>query len=797
MRLPSSRWPEVGAIFDAAVELSEPARTKFLDEQCGKDQALRAEVDSLLAADEGAVEFIEQSFLPSPAELFPDATIERAGQQFGAYRIIREVGRGGLGTVYLAERADDEYRKQVALKLVRRGLDTEDILRRFRHERQILAQLDHPYIARLFDGGTTAEGLPYFVMEYVEGEPLTRFAVACELSVRERLELFRKVCAAVSYAHQNLVIHRDLKPSNILVTPEGTPKLLDFGIAKVLAPDEEGFTQTLPGQQVMTPDYASPEQSSGGQITTSSDVYSLGVLLFELLTDENPLRLTSRAPAEIARAQSTQEPERPSTVRARQARAGGRPRSLEGDLANIVLMALRKEPARRYPSVDRFSEDIGRHLEGLPVSARPDTFSYRAQKFVQRHKLGVTAAAGVFLLLLGGLAAILRQNEIVRQERDRARAAQATTARLNQFLQSLLSSANPDTFGRDVKVVQVLDAAAARLDRDLGSEPAILAQAHLTIARAYAQLRAAQPAERHARAALAIDRKLFGDDHPATAEVMAFLGRAMQVFRRYGEAEPLLRQALTVQRREPPADPNELARTLLVFGTVLVNTGRAQEAAPLVQEALDLSSKTNGEESVQVADALQTTGVLRRALGDKAGAEKAFRASLAIHRQLSPRPLTFLDPMADLSEMLFAQGKIKEAASLLQEGDRFARQSIGQDNPTYGALSGRLALIDFVQHDYAAAIPRLQHCLATVGRVYPKENPEMVLAKTVLGLSLTRTGQAAQGEPLLRQALVEGRKVPPARLALIGSLEGALGECLVARGKLAEAQPFLEKAAKK
>ena len=792
MLQPPERWGQIKELFSAAVELPPAAQASFLTDQCGTDAALREEVESLLRSDDQSEGFIEQPALLLSGDLPPEEEDEQIiGERLGAYRVLQEIGRGGLGTVYLAERADDVYRKQVALKLVRRGLDTDDILGRFRKERQILAQLDHSYIARLLDGGTADDGRPYFVMEYIEGPTLLKFCQQEELSPNERLRLFREVCEAVTYAHQNLVIHRDLKPSNILVAA-GAPKLLDFGIAKLLTPEIGDLTQTIAAQRIMTPEYASPEQIKGGRITTSSDVYSLGVILYELLTGQKPHRLGTGSAEEVSRAITEEEPARPSAVLKGDPKSVSRvSHSLRGDLDNIVLMALRKEPERRYASVAEFSDDIRRYLEGQPVLAHKDTARYRASKFIRRNKAMMTAAAAVTLTILIGMAVVLRQNQIARAERDRARAAQATAQRLNQFLQNLLSSANPDAMGRDVKVVQVLDAASQRLDQELGSEPALLAQAHLTMARAYAQLRAAGPAERHARAALEIDRRLFGDNHPATAEVMAFVGRAMQVFRRYREAEPLLRQALAVQRREPPANPADFIRTLQVLGIVLVNTERAPEAAALVAEALSLSRQKYGEKSVQVADALQTTGLLRAALRDREGAKQAYRESLAIHRQLAPRQLTFLDPLADLSELLFAEGKVDQAAALLNEGDRFAQKSIGQDNPTYGALLGRLALIDFVRQDYAAAIPRLERCLATVGQVYPKENPEIVLAKAVLGLSLTRSNRAAEAEPFLRAALQDGKNVPPSRLLLIGNLEGALGECLLAQGNFEEAERYL------
>jgi non-specific serine/threonine protein kinase/serine/threonine-protein kinase len=428
----SERWARVKQLFEAVADLAPNERASVLRDECDGDTALRREVESLLESDSQSDDFIEQPVLEIPRDLFPEAPDESlAGRQFGAYQIIREIGRGGLGAVYLAARADDEYRKEVAIKLVRRGLDTDDILRRFRNERQILAQLDHPNIARLIDGGTTDEGLPYFVMEYVNGEPIGAYCDAHSLGTTERLNLFRKVCAAVTYAHQNLVIHRDLKPSNILIAADGEPKLLDFGIAKLLGQDEEALAQTITGQRVMTPEYASPEQVKGDKIMTTSDVYSLGVLLYELLTGRRPYRLKTRSADEIARAISEQEPERPSTAATKVDHPQSsilNPRSLRGDLDNIVLMAMRKEPARRYSSVGQFSEDIRRHLEGLPVIARKDTLRYRSEKFIRRHKVGAAAVALIALSLIGGIIATVsqakratRQARVAARERDHAR----------------------------------------------------------------------------------------------------------------------------------------------------------------------------------------------------------------------------------------------------------------------------------------------------------------------------------------------------------------------------------------
>ena len=417
----AEEWDRVQELFNAAVDLPAAQRAAFLVGACGGNDSLRREVESLLASDAQANSFIETPVASVPRDLERDPGDAPIDQQFGAYRVLREIGRGGLGTVYLAERADKAFQKEVAIKVVRRGLDTEDILRRFQAERQILAQLEHPNIARLIDAGSTPHGLPYFVLEYVDGQTISEYCRARQLPAVERLKLFRLVCGAVAYAHQHLVIHRDLKPSNILVTRTGVPKLLDFGIAKVLHTDDPLAAVTMTGVRVMTPEYASPEQVRGLAISTSSDIYSLGVLLYELITGQKPYRLTTRSADELSRAITEQEPERPSAAVHQDSQfPGPDSRSLKGDLDNIVLMALRKEPERRYATVERFSEDIRRYLEGLPVLAHRDTFRYRASKFVRRNKGAVAGALLLMLVIICGMVATLWQSQIAQTERVRA-----------------------------------------------------------------------------------------------------------------------------------------------------------------------------------------------------------------------------------------------------------------------------------------------------------------------------------------------------------------------------------------
>ncbi|MGI9087807.1 MAG: protein kinase domain-containing protein [Chthoniobacterales bacterium] len=415
MPAPAERIAE---LVEAALELAPVERINFLDRECADNSELRAEVESLLKFQAPAREFIEMPAYQIAAEtLAEDAGELRAGQELGGYRIRSLLAEGGMGEVYLAE--DAQLGRIVAIKLIKRAFNRAQMIRQFAREERILAGLNHPHIAQLYGGAMTADGLPYFVMEYVEGEPLDQFCAERQMSLAARLQIFRKVCSAVSYAHQHLVIHRDLKPGNIRVTPGGEPKLLDFGIAKLLDDAADLPEQTISLAGVMTPEYASPEQVRGERMTTASDVYSLGVILYQLLTGEKPFRLTSHRPDEVARAITETIPFRPSTAAAQNA-LHQNPRSLRGDLDNIILMAMRREPERRYASVAQLSDDLRRHLDGLPVIARKDTWSYCSGKFIQRNKFALAAAALVAATLLGGI--ITTGWEARRAESQRARA---------------------------------------------------------------------------------------------------------------------------------------------------------------------------------------------------------------------------------------------------------------------------------------------------------------------------------------------------------------------------------------
>jgi eukaryotic-like serine/threonine-protein kinase len=470
------RWAQVKEVLHAVLDLEPDQRPAYLDRVCVNDPFVRQEVESfVLSHSQLDADFLKTISREGANSQASEATRSLVGRSIGPYRIVEEIGVGGMGEVYRAVRADDQYKKEVAIKVVRRGFDTDSGLRRFKAERQILASLDHPNIARLLDSGSTEDGLPYVVMELVAGKPIDEYCDGHSLSTVERLHLFRMVCAAVHYAHQNLVVHRDLKPGNILVTEEGVPKLLDFGIAKLLSPEmfAQPLDRTATLMRVMTPDFASPEQVRGALITTASDVYSLGVVLYRLLTGCSPYRTTSDVPHEIAREICESEPQKPSiaVTRAVETVSGDAAsvvlpspvprhpqetqrlrRLLAGDLDNIVLMALRKEPQRRYTSVAQFSDDIRRHFEGLPVVAREDTLGYRTSKFVTRHKLGVAAAALVLVLLLAGMAAIFRE----------ARLAAENGRRAEQRFKDVRELANSDLFELHDAIEQLPGSAPVR-----------------------------------------------------------------------------------------------------------------------------------------------------------------------------------------------------------------------------------------------------------------------------------------------------------------------------------------------
>jgi serine/threonine protein kinase len=628
------KWEQMKGVFASALEREPSERTAFLRIACGDDHALLAEIEGLLHSYES------DKSLPDDERTGNAAA---ADQRVGSYRLIRQIGVGGMGAVYLAARADDTFNKRVAIKLVRSGIDTQAVLRRFRQERQILAPLDHPNITKLLDGGTTEQGLPFFVMDYVEGTRIDEYCDNHRLSIGERVTLFREVCSAVQYVHQNLVVHRDLKPSNILVTAEGVPKLLDFGIAKLLKPEffTSSLDATLAEFRPMTPGYASPEQVKGEPVTTASDVYSLGVILYELLTSCRPYKLKGEAADELRLAVCEQEPEKPSTTWTQFAQghtsAQGKSltieavaamratvperlrRQLSGDLDAIVLKALRKEPQRRYLSAEQLSEDLRRHLDGLPVIAHRDTQSYRAGKFVRRHKVGVAAAALVLISLIGGVLGTTWQMRIARSERARAQqqfndVRKLTTSFLFEF-HSAIQNLPGATPARQLLVQRALEYLSK-----LASQSAGNASLQRELAEAYLKVGDVQ-----------------GNPYGPN------LGDTQGAAESYQKALDIS-QALVKGNPEDRESRGYLARSYQSLGEVLAVLGRPSEAATDLRQANGIleslvAAKPDDDLRFQLAngykvlaDLLGHPGVAN--LGDAAGALEDYRKALAVYQSI-------------------------------------------------------------------------------------------------------------------------------------------------------------------
>lgn len=766
----SERWPQIEQILASAIDRDAAARAVFLDSACGNDAELRREIESLLAFQEQERLGTASGFVDAIRLLERGSPNRSEGQRIGAYRVLREIGRGGMGNVYLAERADDAFHKLAAIKIIRGGLDLDDIVQRFRSERQILAMLDHPNIARLLDGGATDGGLPYFVMEYIEGEPIDQYCEGRKLSIVERLKLFQNVCSAVSYAHQNLIVHRDLKPANVLVTKEGEPRLLDFGIAKLLAPDvAQEKTQT--GLRPLTPEYASPEQVRGEPITTASDIYSLGVLLYRLLTGQRPYRSLMSSPAEIERAICEEEPVKLDLPR---------------DLSAIVLMALRKDPRRRYASVEQFSEDVRRHLANLPVLARPDTRSYRAAKFIQRNKAWVAMAAIAFFSLTGGIAASLWQAHVARLE-------QAKTAQMNTFLQEMVSGTwrTANQKGLDATVADMLADAAQRVETELSDHPEVKAEMLLTIGEAYQRQAKYDLAERYLHKGYELNLKLYGPNALPTAATMHALAGDDYLLGDYAASYSWFQKALPVYRKhvndanfEMPSMPAILSDAAFAARAV----GRLDEAERFWGEALAYTLRVPLRNRGSMGGTIKTfLAQLYVDRGDIGKADPLASEAVGELRALGDRP-SLAQALIDLGNIRRLQGRYTEADASLQEGTDLYAQAQGGDHPNvaYGLIS--LATSRYYQGRYDLAEKDSRRAIEIIEKRTVRSHYHQS-AYIALGLILNKVGAAKEAEPLLRDALsFAQQKSRPLDVAFASA---ALGECLVTQERYSEAEPLL------
>jgi eukaryotic-like serine/threonine-protein kinase len=790
------QWHRVRQIFDRVAELDPRDRERAVEELAGADADVRHEVLDLLAALEregGRLDRVRAVDVVGADE------VEPPGLRLGPYRLLRAVGEGGMGCVYEAVRDDDQFRKRVAIKLIRRDMATEGLIRRFRQERQILAGLDHPNIARLLDGGTTEDGRPYLVMEFVDGEPITEYSRRTELSLRDRLRLFVDVCEAVHHAHRHLVVHRDLKPGNILVSPAGVVKLLDFGVAKLL-PDPVAASRsqvTATAYRPFTPAYASPEQVKGGAITTATDVYSLGVILYELLTERHPFDAVRDSPLELAQRLET-EPVRPSVaVTARPGRpadpaAARLRRTLAGELDNIVLKAMRPEPTRRYGSAQQLAEDIHRFLAGLPVLAQRDTIRYRLRKFAWRHRTGVVAAGLVLATLVGGVVATSYQARRAAEERDRARTEARRAERLSSFLTGMLRSPDPWVEGRDLLVSELLAGAAARSADEFADDPELLAEIQTAIGMSYAGLGSLAESDALLASALRIRRSL---PEPNPSGIRASLANYAGLLLYRGDpagAEPLLQEALAMPHGTTRQDSIGLADLKSKMGSLLQARGDWEAAGREQEEALAMRRRLLGDQHADVAESINDLAVVRGQQGDFVAAEALLREAIGI--QTRARGPDHPDVAAGLTNLAFAvteQGRFQTADSLYLAALGLRLRALGDEHPDVAWTRYAYATMLQQAGDYSRAETHARQVLALRHRTLPDEHPLVAASLQVLGQALAARDRDAEAEDLFRESLdIRRASLPPGHW-LIAAAESVLGECLSRQGLADEAESRL------
>ncbi|MEO6689123.1 MAG: serine/threonine-protein kinase [Dokdonella sp.] len=828
----AEHWKRVSELFERALDIPEQTRAAWLAGECASDAELRGAVERMLDADAFTDDFLERPLMNAGDGEAHPADADIAGTMFGPYRALRPIGAGGMGEVWLAARADGEFEQQVAIK--RLHYPTPELVRRFRHERRVLAGLQHPNIAQLHDGGVGADGAPYFVMEYVEGEPITRYCEQHDCGLDARIDLLLQVCDAVQHAHRNLIVHRDLKPSNVLVDATGKVKLLDFGIAKVLESTDGSDEATATLIQRMTPDYAAPEQIRGEQVTTATDVYALGVLLFELLAGDRPYRL-GRQRGDIERAIVTVTPASASSVAARSSGVQREwARRLRGDLDRIIAKAMAKEPERRYASAEAFGEDLRRHCAGRPVLARGDDAGYRLSKFVGRNRAGVAAAAAVVIALVAATAISLNQAQVAQRQAQRADAEKS-------FVLGILDANDPnDTQGKGETLTarQILDRAAERLDKDLADQPAVRAELKDEIGNLYwdygqyeralplfeqavqlaeaAQLPAAQRAEimidlgddqRILRrldeasatfhTALELARAGAGEDSELDIKVRSDYSVTLAYAAQFDESEAQARRVFDVVAKRHPKNSAEYSGAMGTLAFSLSERRRFTPAIDLLEQQLIVNKALHPQVHSTVSTALNDLGVAQLSAGRLAQAEASLRAALSMHEQLLGRTHPhYGGSETSLGRVLDREGRFEEARAALVEGMDIRRHALGEDAHVLDSSHRALALNAMHRGDLAAAEGDARKAQAIDLRVYGMRHPESLESQLVLGEVLVAKGAYEEAIPLLQRVSAIADEVfgPPNDIA--GYAQALQAHALARTGHADMALPVHERALK-
>jgi serine/threonine protein kinase/uncharacterized protein (DUF2267 family) len=761
-------------IFNQAVGLSDPARqAAYLEEACGGDEKLRAQVEALLQWHEEAGSFLEVPAVDPNATLETSAAGEGPGATIGRYKLLERIGEGGMATVYMAEQKHP-IRRRVALKIIKLGMDTRQVIARFEAERQALAMMDHPHIAKVLDAGTTETGRPYFVMELVRGLPITEFCDKNNLTTRERLELFVGVCQAVHHAHQKGIIHRDIKPSNILVTlHDGAPvaKVIDFGIAKAVNQQlTEKTVFTRYAQMIGTPEYMSPEQAemSGLDIDTRTDVFSLGVLLYELLTGSTPFdseQLRRGGYAEIQRIIRETEPPKPSTKLStlgqaltdvavhRRTTADALPRLVRGDLDWIVMKALEKDRTRRYETAHALVEDVERHLRDEPVSAGRPSIWHRGRKFVRRHRTLVTGTSAVLVMLLVGIIGMTAFAWRAAQARDEA------TAVLTFFDEDLMGSvALQQAMSQQVTVRSILDAAAERLEGRFTDRPLAEASIRQTLGKTYIELGRRKQAEPHLKRAYDLRRRLLGEQDLLTVNSMSQLGRLYEMQARFKEAEPLLVQALESRRRILGADHADTLQTSVWLGRLYakscITRETENEAEQLLTTTLESARRLLGEEHPVTLEAMHGLAFLRGAI----------------------------------------QVKQEEAVALCLEGRDIAKEALGEGHRLTCQFMGLASWLETFASQYEEAQRHAQAVLEVNRRVFGEEDPDTLEAMCTLGIAHAYGGNLEQAGSLLAPGIERMRSLLGEGYALVIFYSGELARVYTCQCRYDDAEKLLKRA---
>jgi serine/threonine protein kinase/tetratricopeptide (TPR) repeat protein len=782
------RWIEIESVLDLALDCDPAEQEDVVTKACGDDLKLRSEVMALLRASDKTPAFLDgpgkdalnQALVDMADQLDSDEEEDPyINREMGPYRLIRRLGRGGMGQVYLAVRTDRMDDRFIAIKIIRRGMDTDEILHRFRTERRILASLTHPNIARLLDGGSTDDGLSYFVMDYVDGETITTFCDRERLTISERLGLFEPICSAVHYAHQKLIVHRDIKPGNILVTKEHDVKLLDFGIAKFLDPDssDASLPITKTGVRVMTPDYASPEQIRGDAVTTASDVYQLGLLLYELLTGNRPYDFTDEGRAEIEKIILEKEPEKPSTAITK-VRSGGSEDSgsgssvgsarrapiqrlkkqLSGDLDRIVLMALRKDPDRRYQSADQFRQDIIRFRAGLPVMAQSDSWAYRAGKFVRRHKLGVAASAVVACLLITLFVLAVRFAIITSNQNREIQLALTKKDQVTDLMIGMFGVADPEVArGREFTARELLDRGAVRIEQELASQPDVQAEMLHSIGVVYLQLGLLDEAEPILDRALSIRRTLAaGNDTPELAESLYDMARWYEESGNE-KAESLHSEALAMRKRLFRPPDIAIAESQLELGVVYLDLlGEVSVAETYLRDALEMFMELEGPESQRISEALSNLAVVLtiRDDVDLEGAGEYTRRALSMQRRLLGNDHPFVaSNLHNLGALYFDLNAYDEAVPVLKEAISLRSKLYGERHFSVANSMNKLGQVYVELGEYAEAEQLLRDAIDIHVENYGPVHARIGYDYQMLGLALAREGRTQEARTALTQAV--------------------------------------------